>query len=104
MKLTFGWYGDDDPVTLSHIRQIPQMTGIVSAIYDTPVGEVWSRESIAAMKKKGWLCGLNHPAWSRQSTEEGNGITEDCIKYLAPLILGEVFPKYENGLPKHIVI
>lgn len=52
MKLTFRWYGDDDPVTLSHIRQIPQMTGIVSAIYDTPVGEVWSRESIAAMKKK----------------------------------------------------
>ena len=35
---------------------------------------------------------------------EGNGITEDCIKYLAPLILGEVFPEYENGLPKHIVI
>ena len=52
MKLTFRWYGDDDPVTLSHIRQIPRMTGIVSAIYDTPVGEVWSRESIAAMKKK----------------------------------------------------
>ncbi|MBR2405440.1 MAG: mannonate dehydratase [Clostridia bacterium] len=52
MKLTFRWYGDDDPVTLSHIRQIPQMSGIVSAIYDTPVGEVWSRESIAAMKKK----------------------------------------------------
>lgn len=52
MKLTFRWYGDGDPVTLSHIRQIPQMTGIVSAIYDTPVGEVWSRESIAAMKKK----------------------------------------------------
>ncbi len=52
MKLTFRWYGDGDPVTLSHIRQIPQMTGIVSAIYDTPVGEVWSHESIAAMKKK----------------------------------------------------
>lgn len=52
MKLTFRWYGDDDPVTLARIRQIPQMTGIVSAIYDTPVGEVWSRESIAAMKQK----------------------------------------------------
>ncbi len=52
MKLTFRWYGDDDPVTLSHIRQIPQMSGIVSAIYDVPVGEVWSRESIAALKKK----------------------------------------------------
>ena len=34
----------------------------------------------------------------------GNGITEECIKYLAPLILGEVSPEYENGLPKHMVI
>ena len=40
MQMTFRWYGDDDPVTLSKIRQIPGMTGIVSAIYDIPVGEV----------------------------------------------------------------
>lgn len=52
MKLTFRWYGDDDPVTLDHIRQIPTMTGIVSAVYDVPAGGVWSRESIAALKKK----------------------------------------------------
>ena len=36
--------------------------------------------------------------------ESGNGITEECLNYLAPLILGEVSPEYENGLPKHIVI
>lgn len=35
---------------------------------------------------------------------EGNGITDECINYLAPLIVGEVYPIYENGLPKHIVI
>jgi 6-phosphofructokinase 1 len=35
---------------------------------------------------------------------EGNGITEAGVKYLAPLIIGEVAPEYENGLPKHIVI
>lgn len=29
---------------------------------------------IAAMKKNGWLCGLNHPGWSLQTTEEINGI------------------------------
>lgn len=27
MKMTFRWYGDDDPVTLAHVRQIPGMTG-----------------------------------------------------------------------------
>lgn len=52
MKLTFRWYGDDDPVSLNKIRQIPKMTGIVSAVYDVPAGEVWSRESIAAIKSK----------------------------------------------------
>lgn len=52
MKLTFRWYGDNDPVTLEKIRQIPAMSGIVSAVYDVPVGEVWSRESIAALKHK----------------------------------------------------
>lgn len=36
--------------------------------------------------------------------KEGNGITEECINYLAPLILGEVTPEYENGMPKHFVI
>jgi hypothetical protein len=28
-------------VPLSHIRQIPGIDGIVSAVYDVPVGEVW---------------------------------------------------------------
>ena len=52
MKMTFRWYGDSDPVTLDHIRQIPNMTGIVSAIYDIPVGEVWPYEKIMELKNK----------------------------------------------------
>ncbi len=52
MKMTFRWYGDSDPVTLDYIRQIPGMSGIVSAVYDVPVGEVWPVETIAALKKK----------------------------------------------------
>jgi mannonate dehydratase len=51
MKMSFRWYGPDDPVTLQNIRQIPGMQAIVTAVYDVPVGEVWSRESIAALKK-----------------------------------------------------
>ena len=35
---------------------------------------------------------------------DGNGVTDECVGYLAPLILGEVHPEYENGIPKHIVI
>ena len=51
MKLSFRWYGKDDKITLQHIRQIPGMDSIVTAVYDVPVGEVWSRESIAELKK-----------------------------------------------------
>ncbi|MGH8418691.1 MAG: mannonate dehydratase [Pseudomonas sp.] len=50
MKMTFRWYGQNDPVTLQYIRQIPGMTGVVSAIYDIPVGEVWPLAKIAELK------------------------------------------------------
>ena len=59
MKLSFRWYGPSDPVTLGNIRQIPGMRAIVTAVYDVPVGEVWSRESIAALKKETEDAGLS---------------------------------------------
>lgn len=58
MRMTFRWYGPDDPVTLDKIRQIPCMTGIVSAVYDVAPGEVWSEESIAAVKRQAAANGL----------------------------------------------
>ena len=58
MKLTFRWYGEGDPVTLEQIRQIPCMTGIVSAVYDRKPGEVWSRESIARIAEQAHDQGL----------------------------------------------
>ena len=33
-----------------------------------------------------------------------NGVTDACVSYLAPLIEGERFPEYENGLPQHFII
>ena len=49
--MTFRWYGEDDPVTLEKIKQIPGVVGIVSAIYDIPVGEVWPLERIVKLKQ-----------------------------------------------------
>ena len=51
MKLSFRWYGFDDKVTLEYIRQIPNMHSVVTAVYDVPVGDVWSTESIATLKE-----------------------------------------------------
>ena len=35
---------------------------------------------------------------------EGNHITEACADYILPLIAGEAYPTYENGLPKYIIL
>ncbi len=37
-------------------------------------------------------------------TEDGFGITQKCKDYLLPLIDGEDYPPYENGLPKYVVL
>ncbi|MDB5801717.1 MAG: mannonate dehydratase [Rhodocyclales bacterium] len=52
MKMSFRWYGDNDPVKLEYIRQIPGIHSIVSAIYDVPVGEVWPVEKLQALKAR----------------------------------------------------
>ncbi|WP_224925611.1 mannonate dehydratase [Bacillus pumilus] len=52
MNMQFRWYGEDDPVSLAHIRQIPGMKGIVSAVYDVPAGDLWPEERIAHVKEQ----------------------------------------------------
>lgn len=36
--------------------------------------------------------------------ERGNFVTDECLEYILPLIKGETAPKYENGLPVHIIL
>lgn len=57
--MSFRWYGEDDPVKIQYIRQIPTMDSIVTAIYDVPVGEVWPVESINKLKARVEEAGLN---------------------------------------------
>lgn len=33
---------------------------------------------------------------------DGFGITEECREYLQPLIVGEAYPPYKNGLPQYV--
>src|SRR4029077_19882865 len=40
--MTFRWFGETDPIPLSHVRQIPGVKGVVSALYEAPCGEAWS--------------------------------------------------------------
>jgi mannonate dehydratase len=52
------WFGPSDPVSLANIAQVPCVKGIVTALFDIPVGEVWSIERLTAIKSKIEAAGL----------------------------------------------
>ena len=57
MKKIFRWHGEKDPVSLDYIAQIPGVEGIVTSLYNLPLGEIWPmdevKELMAAAKKRG---------------------------------------------------
>lgn len=52
MQMTFRWYGQEDPVPLEYIRQIPGLTGVVTALHHVPVGEIWPREDVSRLRER----------------------------------------------------
>jgi mannonate dehydratase len=60
MDMTFRWYGEgNDTITLKQIRQIPGVKGIVWALHDVPVGEVWPVERIEEVVNQAKKYGLH---------------------------------------------
>ena len=63
MKMTFRWYGSQmDPIPLRYIRQIPNMSGVVTSLMDMPAGALWPTERIQAMKEEVNAAGQAGPA------------------------------------------
>ncbi|WP_295732543.1 mannonate dehydratase [uncultured Muribaculum sp.] len=76
MEKTWRWFGPKDPITLDMLRQIG-VEGIVTALHDVPLGQVWTREAIREMKRYIESHGL------RWSVVESLPVTE-TIKYGGP--------------------
>jgi len=77
------------------------MTGIMVTI-DRAEGEDYSVSFGAADISK--IANAVRGVPDEYINDTADGITEAGLKYLAPLIIGELDVKYENGMPKHIVL
>lgn len=73
MEKTWRWFGPNDPITLNMLRQIG-VEGIVTALHNVPLGQVWTREAIREMREYIESHGL------RWSVVESLPVTE-TIKY-----------------------
>ena len=50
MERTWRWFGKNDKITLAMLKQIG-VEGIVTALHDVPLGEVWTREKIRDLRE-----------------------------------------------------
>lgn len=59
MKMTFRHYGNDDPISLEYIAQIPGVTGVMVMMNEWEAGEVWEKDVFQEYVDKCHAVGLD---------------------------------------------
>lgn len=58
MKKIFRWHGENDLIPLKYIAQIPGIEGIVTSLYNLPLGQLWPMDKIKKLQLKAKEYGL----------------------------------------------
>ncbi|MCR4938877.1 MAG: mannonate dehydratase [Treponemataceae bacterium] len=96
MKMTFRWFGTGfDSVSLSQIRQIPGVKGVITTLYDSVPGEAWADEKVKTLKAEAESHGLEISGIESVNIHDdikmGNGRRDEYIEnYIKTLeVLGK---------------
>ena len=58
MKLILRWHGEKDPISLKQYAQVPNIYGVVTSLYELPLGMEWDENVIRNLVKKAESYGL----------------------------------------------
>lgn len=99
MQMTFRWFGESDPIPLEYIRQIPGVTGIVSALYDVPVGDSWPASKLGALAERIERAGLELAVVESIPVHEDIKLGRPSRDRLADAYCASVHAMGEVGVP-----
>ena len=101
MKLSFRWFGPEDPVPLAYIAQIPAMHSVVTAVYDVPPGQLWPMARLEQLRTQCQAHGLVFDVVESLPVHEHIKLGSPDASALLETYLREHPPLRRRGRPVH---
>lgn len=75
--------------SMSSLRRVESARGYAVEYLPADIREIANREKCVPRE---WI------------NSEGNGVTEDCLHYLRPLVQGELSSDFADGVPRYVLL